>query len=75
MEFSGVKSNGQRVMGLIKSGAFSSSIDQNDALLWKVPQSWTLKQAATVPYSFFMVIILKQLTIKVDYNSNNNIIA
>jgi fatty acid synthase len=60
VEFSGIKSDGQRVMGLVKSGALSSTIDQNNALLWKVPQNWTLKQAATVPYSFFVVIILKQ---------------
>lgn len=42
-------------MGLIKSRALSSTVNQNDTLLWKVPESWTLKQAATVPYSFFMV--------------------
>jgi len=55
VEFSGVNSNGQKVMGIVKSGALSSTINKKNALLWKVPQSWTLKQAATVPYSFFMV--------------------
>jgi len=42
-------------MGLIKTGALSSTINQNNAVLWNVPESWTLKQAATVPYSYFMV--------------------
>ncbi|VVC42234.1 Acyl transferase/acyl hydrolase/lysophospholipase,Ketoacyl-synthetase, C- [Cinara cedri] len=54
VEFSGVKANGKKVMGLVKSGALSSTINHNNALLWNVPQSWTLKQAATFPYSFFM---------------------
>lgn len=55
MEFSGVSSNGRNVMGLVKSGALSSTINEKNALLWNVPECWTLKQAATVPYSFFVV--------------------
>lgn len=55
MEFSGIKSDGQKVMGLVKTGALSSNINQNNALIWEIPQHWTLKEAATVPFSFFMV--------------------
>ncbi|VVC37697.1 Acyl transferase/acyl hydrolase/lysophospholipase,Acyl transferase,GroES- [Cinara cedri] len=54
VEFSGIKSNGQRVMGLVKNGALSTTVNQSNTLSWNVPQGWTLKQAATVPYSFFM---------------------
>ncbi|XP_050531344.1 fatty acid synthase-like [Daktulosphaira vitifoliae] len=54
VEFSGIKSNGKKVMGLVHSGALSSSINENYALLWDVPQNWTLQQAATVPFAFSM---------------------
>ncbi|XP_060865504.1 fatty acid synthase-like [Metopolophium dirhodum] len=54
VEFSGIKSNGQRVMGLVKTGALSTTVNQNNALLWNVPESWTLRQAATVPYSYYV---------------------
>ncbi|XP_050427979.1 fatty acid synthase-like [Adelges cooleyi] len=54
VEFSGIKPNGKKVMGITNSGALSSTIQQNKALVWDVPQDWTLQQAATVPYSIFM---------------------
>jgi len=43
-------------MGLVKTGALSTTVDQNDAILWNVPPSWTLSQAATVPYSYYVVM-------------------
>lgn len=55
VEFSGIKFDGQKIMGLVKSGALSSNIDINNALIWNVPSKWSLEEAATVPYSFFMV--------------------
>lgn len=42
-------------MGLVKNGSLSTTINQNNALIWKIPQNWSLKQAATVPFSFFVV--------------------
>jgi len=42
-------------MGLVKTGALSTTVRQSNAIVWDVPQSWTLQQAATVPYSYFLV--------------------
>lgn len=42
-------------MGLVKTGALASTVDESNAILWKVPESWTLREAATVPYSYFVV--------------------
>jgi fatty acid synthase, animal type len=55
VEFSGTKTNGQKVMGLVKTGALSTTVNESNAILWDVPESWTLRQAATVPYSYFVV--------------------
>ncbi|XP_026810325.1 fatty acid synthase-like [Rhopalosiphum maidis] len=54
VEFSGTKKNGQKVMGLVKTGALSTTVNESNAILWNVPESWTLRQAATVPYSYFV---------------------
>lgn len=54
-------------MGLVKNGALSSTINRNNALLWKVPQNWSLKQAATIPYSFFVVKKYNKI-ILMEYN-------
>ncbi|XP_060836830.1 fatty acid synthase-like isoform X2 [Rhopalosiphum padi] len=54
VEFSGTKTNGQKVMGLVKTGVLSTTVNESNAILWDVPESWTLKQAATVPYSYFV---------------------
>jgi fatty acid synthase len=39
---------GQRVMGVITSGALSSVVLADKNLMWNVPQHWTLEDAATV---------------------------
>jgi fatty acid synthase len=55
-EFSGIKRNGERIMGIgINAGALATHYDANNAILWKVPDSWTLEEAATVPLVYFTV--------------------
>jgi len=51
-------------MGLVKTGALSTTVSQSNAIVWDVPQSWNLQQAATVPFSYFMVQRLFSLCIK-----------
>lgn len=36
-------------MGMIPSGAMASEFALNRALVWEVPESWSLAEAATVP--------------------------
>ncbi|KAI5632865.1 acyl transferase domain-containing protein [Phthorimaea operculella] len=52
MDFSGIDSNGNRVMGLVAEGALASIVEPDGDLLWPVPTHWTLEEAATVPLPY-----------------------
>ncbi|XP_053608163.1 fatty acid synthase-like [Plodia interpunctella] len=54
MGFSGINSNGERVMGVVQGGALSSTIEADPDLTWPVPDHWSLEDAATVPVPFLM---------------------
>ncbi|XP_070494680.1 fatty acid synthase-like [Chironomus tepperi] len=55
-EFSGSKRNGDKVMGIgTKAGALATYYDVENTILWKVPDSWTMEEAATVPLVYFTV--------------------
>lgn len=55
-EFSGVtQRTGERVMGTIISGAMATQIVPADNLLWKVPDHWSLQEAATCPVVYVTV--------------------
>ena len=47
--------SGKRVMGMTKHGALASKIHTKDVLLWEVPKSWSLEQAASVPIVYATV--------------------
>ncbi|XP_053205836.1 fatty acid synthase-like [Panonychus citri] len=50
IEFSGINSSGERVMGICSSsGLATSSIIQSNSSRILVPENWTLAEAATVP--------------------------
>ena len=57
MEFSGYDSKGHRVMGLATYGALGTSVVPVKYALWKVPPSWTLEDAATIPIAYSTVIL------------------
>nr|AMK38868.1 fatty acid synthase 1 [Colaphellus bowringi] len=48
-EFSGIDQSGQRVMGIIPHGALSTLAYADNHLLWRVPDEWSLAEAASVP--------------------------
>ncbi|KAL7030368.1 hypothetical protein ACKWTF_006629 [Chironomus riparius] len=55
-EFSGLKQNGERVMGIaVGAGALATYYDASNAILWNVPDTWTMEEAATVPLVYFTV--------------------
>ena len=39
-------------MGLIPDGALGSIVEADPALLWPVPEHWSLEEAATVPLAY-----------------------
>lgn len=48
-EFAGRAENGNRVMGMVKSRGLTNLLDTDPYLLWKIPEHWSLEEAATVP--------------------------
>ncbi|VVC31174.1 Hypothetical protein CINCED_3A017392, partial [Cinara cedri] len=48
-EYAGRNEKGERVMGLVGSKALSNLIECDPYFLWKVPDPWSLEDAATVP--------------------------
>lgn len=54
-EYSGKDSNGCRVMGLVTGGSMSNMVTCVRPLIWKVPNNWSLEEAATVPVVYCTV--------------------
>ncbi len=66
IEFSGIKKDGKRVMGIgLNSGALATHYDVNRAMLWDVPELWSLEEAATIPLVYFTVYFAFFVTTKV----------
>jgi fatty acid synthase len=55
MEFSGCDQRGHRVMGMTSHEALASMLQADSAMLWDVPDHWTLEDAATVPVVYATV--------------------
>lgn len=52
-EFSGRDARGCRVMGILeKSRGLATTVLPDSSFLWKVPDKWTLEQAATIPVAY-----------------------
>nr|XP_023019448.1 fatty acid synthase-like [Leptinotarsa decemlineata] len=49
LEYSGITDSGRRVMGLLGYEAMSLQVQSDPAFLWDIPDSWSLRDAATVP--------------------------
>ncbi|KAJ8713074.1 hypothetical protein PYW08_008378 [Mythimna loreyi] len=73
MDYSGVTESGERVMGLVHSGAASSVVRAQPELLWPVPAHWSLEDAATVPLAY--VHALYCLIIKGRMLRNNDVLV
>ncbi|XP_029173773.1 fatty acid synthase-like isoform X1 [Nylanderia fulva] len=52
LEFSGRDANGCRVMGIVKSRRLMTTVLPDSGFLWKLPDRWTLEQAATIPVAY-----------------------
>lgn len=52
LEFSGRSSRGERVMGMVAAQGLATSVLADEGFLWRVPDAWTLEQAATVPVAY-----------------------
>lgn len=55
LEFSGVSFAGERVMGMVKSGAMATQIKPIEHLTWLIPNGWSLRDGATVSAVYITV--------------------
>jgi fatty acid synthase len=55
LEYAGVKKNGERVMGVLDGGAFTTYVNPSKTLNFKCPDNWTLEEAATIPIAYITV--------------------
>ncbi|XP_043469513.1 fatty acid synthase-like [Leptopilina heterotoma] len=51
-EYSGINAQGKRVMGIVENAALSNYIASNIDFTWKLPENWSLEDAATVPLAY-----------------------
>ncbi|XP_017784912.1 PREDICTED: fatty acid synthase-like [Nicrophorus vespilloides] len=56
LEFSGIDAKGERVMGMVNNGALSNMVIADEQLLWKIPDEWSMEDAATVPVVYSTVL-------------------
>lgn len=64
-EFSG-SIKGRKVMGFGRTGAMATHFDAEGSVMWDVPKSWTLEDAATVPVVYYTVYLAFFRTILVE---------
>ncbi|XP_063924503.1 fatty acid synthase-like [Zophobas morio] len=55
-EFSGKDLSGRRIAAMTNNQGISSAVTLDSSLVWKIPDSWTLEDAATVPVVYSTVI-------------------
>lgn len=61
LEYSGVDKKGLRVMGMSAFGSMATQIESVEHLTWIVPNTLTLRQAATIPgkYRFLRISLME----------------
>lgn len=55
LEFSGITSSGERVMGMVKNGSMATQIKPIEHLTWIIPKDWSLRDGATIPAVYITV--------------------
>ncbi|KAJ8963945.1 hypothetical protein NQ314_005276 [Rhamnusium bicolor] len=56
LEFSGRDERGNRLMGIVNTGALSTLVLVDSTLTFKVPDAWSFQEAATVPVVYLTVL-------------------
>lgn len=52
LEFSGRDSKGQRIMAMVPARGLATTVIADPGFMWKVPDKWSLEEAATVPVAY-----------------------
>jgi fatty acid synthase len=72
LEFSGVDSKGNRVMGVTNGNSMSNFVKMDKDLTWMIPNSWSFEDATTVPLAY--LIAYSSLFEKAQIQSGESII-
>jgi hypothetical protein len=62
VDYSGVTTAGQKVMGLAQLNKDFCKLEPDPILSWEVPEHWTLEEAATIPHAYTSVSYLLSLS-------------
>lgn len=52
LEFSGRDPKGQRIMSMVAARGLATTVVADPNFMWKVPDKWSLEQAATIPVAY-----------------------
>lgn len=52
LEFSGRDPKGQRIMSMVAARGLATTVVADPDFMWKVPDKWSLEQAATIPVAY-----------------------
>lgn len=55
LEFSGINSSGERVMGMVRSGSMGTQVKPIEHMTWVIPKDWSLRDGATIPAAYITV--------------------
>ncbi|XP_043468926.1 fatty acid synthase-like [Leptopilina heterotoma] len=61
-EYSGINSQGNRVMGIVKNSALSNYVTPDEDFTWKIPEDWSLEDAVSVPLAYanaYLALMIK----------------
>ncbi|KAK4878861.1 hypothetical protein RN001_011367 [Aquatica leii] len=70
VEFSGIDKNGKQVMGFANEKPLTSTAQADCLLLWNVPRTWSLEQAATVPEAYLTAIYMLNMAAELKQGDN-----
>lgn len=59
LDYAGITNRGQKVMGVATLDKDSSRLVLDSILQWSIPEDWNAEDAASVPYAYSAVSILK----------------
>ena len=66
LEYSGYTPKGVRVMGMVASGGLATHVIGDPMVTFKIPDMWTMEQAASVPVVYITVYIAFFLTARIE---------
>ena len=68
VDFSGYLKNGSKIMGIAHLDRKTKKLTSDQCLMWEIPESWSLQQATSVPFSYAIASLIKIIILFYFYN-------